>query len=82
MWRETKSEIQDVITEYFTQLFKMSSINGGLSQRKWVNQVSDEALIAEVTVEEVKTAVFQCIRISHKARMALIRHSFKHFGMW
>lgn len=59
--RETPEEIQEVITGYFSRLFTTSSLNGDLSQRETVERVTNEeneALMADITAEEVKTTVF------------------------
>lgn len=60
-WRQTGGEIQGVITKFFEQLFKSLGVDGKLSSRETVNQITDdenEALISDVTAEEVKEAVF------------------------
>lgn len=60
-WKETPTEIREVIEGYFSHLFIASNLDGKLSDREGVKQVSDldnENLIAEVTHEEVKQAVF------------------------
>ena len=60
-WRETPEEIQGIITEYFTQLFKSSGIDERLSTRESVSQITEaenELLMSVVTYEEVKNAVF------------------------
>lgn len=60
-WKETPDEIRKVIEEYFGPLFTASNLEGKLSERESVKQVSkedNENLMAEVTWEEVKYAVF------------------------
>lgn len=60
-WWEKPEEIQGVIIDYFTQLFKSSGIDGRLSSRESVNRITEdenEALLSVVTCEEVKDAVF------------------------
>lgn len=60
-WKETPEDIQEVVTNYFSQLFQSSTANGCLSSREMVNQITEtenEELIVEVTAEEVKEAVF------------------------
>lgn len=60
-WRETPAEIQDVIEGYFTRLFTVSNLDGRMSDREVVNRVSEldnDNLLAAVTKEEVKQAVF------------------------
>lgn len=61
IWKETAEEIQEVVNGYFTQLFKSTGGDGKLSERERVNRVTDEEneiLMAQVTKEEVKEAVF------------------------
>ncbi|XP_074346146.1 uncharacterized protein LOC141684909 [Apium graveolens] len=61
VWRETPEEIQVVIEEYFSAIFKASSVNGQLTEREEVQQVSESDnmnLISDVTEEEVKCVVF------------------------
>lgn len=60
-WRESQEEIQDVVTSYFAKLFKSTELDGKLSEREKVNQVTEEEnveLQAPVTLQEVKDAVF------------------------
>lgn len=60
-WKDTPGEIQEVIESYFTQLFSSTNMNGSLSGRDTVKQVSDEdnvELVKDVTEVEVKEAVF------------------------
>ncbi|XP_074347573.1 uncharacterized protein LOC141686437 [Apium graveolens] len=60
-WRESTEEIQVVIEDYFTELFSSSVLNGKLSEREEIKKISDEdnmEHMAEVTIEEVKAAVF------------------------
>lgn len=61
VWKETKQKVQEVVEEYFSQLFTASCRSGKLSDGEVVNQVSmteNNDLIAKVTLEEVKIAVF------------------------
>lgn len=60
-WQETTIGVQNVIEEYFTSLFMSSNTDGKLIEYESVTQVSgpaNKALMAEVTCEEVKGAVF------------------------
>lgn len=60
-WRESDVEIRNVIEDYFSQLFTASTLDGKLSEREIVKRIStadNEQLLAEVTYEEVKQAVF------------------------
>lgn len=60
-WVDTEDEIQGTITGYFSDLFKSSVVNGKLTDRETVNHISEVkngGLVAEVTTEEVKQAVF------------------------
>lgn len=60
-WKETPAEIQGVIESYFSRLFTTSNLDGRLSYREVVKQVSEkenEELVVEVTIEEVKNDVF------------------------
>lgn len=60
-WKETTQEIRAVVEGYFNQLFASANLGGNLSDRELVPQVTsreNEDLIAEVTMEEVKEAVF------------------------
>lgn len=60
-WQETIAGVQSVINEYFTELFMSLNTDGKLSEFEAVNQISatdNEALIAEITCEKVKAAVF------------------------
>ncbi|KAL8089304.1 hypothetical protein AgCh_038925 [Apium graveolens] len=59
--QEEKEDIQRVIEDYFSELFTTSNLQGSLSDREVVKQVSDlenEELLGEITCEEVKEAVF------------------------
>ncbi|XP_017251667.1 uncharacterized protein LOC108222250 [Daucus carota subsp. sativus] len=61
VWQETKGEIQGVVEDYFSRLFTSSNLQGKLSNREVVKQVSDvenAELHTEVTVAEVKDVVF------------------------
>lgn len=61
MWHETTEGIHGVIEEYFSQLFTSSNVDGKLSDREVVQQVSstdNETLIAPITPKELKDAVF------------------------
>lgn len=60
-WCETLEEIQVVIEDYFSTIFKASSVNEILTEREEVKQVSEYdnmGLISDITEEEVKFAVF------------------------
>lgn len=60
-WHEKPEEVQDIITNYFTRLFQTTWGTGCFSEREEVNQVTDiqnEALLSEITLAEVKEAVF------------------------
>lgn len=60
-WMETNEEIQQVIESYFTKLFTAETVDGKISDREMVRKISareNEALLAEVTPEEVKEAIF------------------------
>lgn len=60
-WCETGEQIQAVIENYFSTLFTATSLNGQLSQREEVGQVSlqdNMDLVLDVTEEEVRVAVF------------------------
>lgn len=60
-WKDTTEEIQEVITDYFANLFTCSAECGSLSHREKVEKITaeeNELLIAEVTAEEVKSAAF------------------------
>ncbi|XP_074323202.1 uncharacterized protein LOC141660140 [Apium graveolens] len=60
-WKDTDKEIQVVLEKYFGELFETSSLDGKLTDREWVNQVSDAEnmeLISEVIINEVKEVVF------------------------
>lgn len=60
-WKETTQEVCAIVEEYFNQLFTASHLGGRLLDREQVSQVTtreNEELIAEVTMEEVKMAVF------------------------
>lgn len=61
VWTETKQEIQEVVEAYFSQLFTASGGNGKLSDEEVVKHVSEaenKELMAKVTLEEVRSAVF------------------------
>ncbi|XP_074369678.1 uncharacterized protein LOC141711143 [Apium graveolens] len=61
VWQEEKEDIQRVIEDYFSELFTASNLQGSLSDREVVKQVSDlenEELLGEITGEEVKEAIF------------------------
>ncbi|XP_074374257.1 uncharacterized protein LOC141714646 [Apium graveolens] len=60
-WCETGEQIQGVIESYFSKLFTATSLNGQLSQRDEVSQISMQEnvdLVLDVTEEEVRDAVF------------------------
>lgn len=60
-WRETTEDVQDIIENYFSCLFKSSSINGRLTHNETVKPVTGdemEELITKITYEEVKAAAF------------------------
>ncbi|XP_074352278.1 uncharacterized protein LOC141691438 [Apium graveolens] len=60
-WKETTEEIQEVIEDYFSKLFTAQTTDGKLSHRERVSRVTasdNEALLAEITPEEVKEAAF------------------------
>lgn len=57
---ESEEEIQDVVIQYFSNLFQASCVDGKLSERERVNLVTEEenmVLSAGITPEEVKNAV-------------------------
>lgn len=61
IWQETPEAIHGVVEEYFSQLFTSSNVDGNLSDREDIQKISEtenEELIAPITAEEVKTAVF------------------------
>lgn len=71
-WKSTSEGMQQVIEDYFVQLFKSESLNESLTEREVVQQVTAEDnlnLVKEITEEEIKEADFQCIRTNHQARM-------------
>lgn len=50
-----------MVEKYFSELFKASSLDGKLSLREYVTQVSENenmGLISDITTEEVTEAVF------------------------
>lgn len=60
-WKETEKEIQNVVTDYFSQVFQSSGTSGSLSEREKVCTVTEEQnndLVDVITPEEVKEAVF------------------------
>ncbi|KAL8118653.1 hypothetical protein AgCh_016247 [Apium graveolens] len=60
-WKETEEEIQGVITNYYAEVFQTLGLNGKLSDREIVNQVTEDEnanLVAKITYEEVRSAVF------------------------
>lgn len=60
-WIESDEDVQGVVTNYFSNLFMSSCLNGKLSYREEVNQVTEMEnmeLGAEVMAEEVHNAVF------------------------
>lgn len=60
-WTESDDDVQGVVTNYFSNLFMSSCLNGKLSYREEVNQVTEMEnmeLGAEVMAEEVHNAVF------------------------
>lgn len=61
IWKETKSEVHEVITDYFSDLFCAGEISEGLTAKGTVRIVSMEQnnnLIEPVTDDEVKRAIF------------------------
>lgn len=61
VWKENKDELQQIITEYFEDLFKASGVDGSLSDREVVNHVTleqNQRLMRPVNGEEVQKAVF------------------------
>lgn len=61
VWRETKQEVHEVVQEYFSHMFIISNRGGKLSDHENVNRVSErnnDALITQVTLEEVKAVIF------------------------
>ncbi|KAL8089279.1 hypothetical protein AgCh_038904 [Apium graveolens] len=61
VWRENKDDIQNVIITYFTQLFTTAGMTSKLMDREKVKQITEEEnvqLLSELTLEEVKEAVF------------------------
>lgn len=60
-WKEDREDIQNIVTEYFEDLFQASATAGELSEEEKVNQVTDaqnRELEKPITREEVKNAVF------------------------
>ncbi|XP_074328042.1 uncharacterized protein LOC141665954 [Apium graveolens] len=60
-WQDTPEGIRNIIESYFVDLFQASCVDGRLSEHEVVKQVStyeNEELMREISVEEVKTAVF------------------------
>lgn len=60
-WKETNEEIQEAIENYFSKLFTGKTLDERLSDREMVKTISasdNEALLAEITSEEVKEAAF------------------------
>lgn len=60
-WKERPEDIQDVVTNFFSQLFQSSMANGRLSDREMVKTISEtenNELVTEITDMEVKEAVF------------------------
>ncbi|XP_074378461.1 uncharacterized protein LOC141719998 [Apium graveolens] len=61
VWQESTEGIHGAIEGHFSQLFESTNIDGKLTERETVQQISDienEDLIAPITVEEVKNTVF------------------------
>lgn len=61
MWKRSDDEIQEVITEYFDQIFQTGGVDEGLMEEEHVRSVTDEQnenLLMHVSCEEVKKAVF------------------------
>ena len=60
-WKEEEQEIQEIITDYFAELFTSSGSVGNLSSREKVGCVTEEQnneLLQPISREEVKDAVF------------------------
>ena len=60
-WKEEEQEIQEIITDYFAELFTSSGSAGNLSSREKVGCVTEEQnneLLQPISREEVKDAVF------------------------
>ncbi|XP_074328260.1 uncharacterized protein LOC141666166 [Apium graveolens] len=60
-WIDNVQGIQEIITDYFSDLFRSSTLGGLFSEREKVNSVTDEQnaqLLAPITNDEVKDAVF------------------------
>lgn len=60
-WKENEEDIQGIIVDYFTELFKRSEEVEGLTDQERVKQVTEEQnemLGEKITEEEVKVAVF------------------------
>ncbi|KAL8108439.1 hypothetical protein AgCh_024775 [Apium graveolens] len=62
VWREGREEIQNIITQYFDELFQASGTSGELTDKEVVNGVTEEhncELHKPITYEEVKKALFE-----------------------
>lgn len=60
-WKEENEDVQSIITEYFSTLFKSSVVDGRLSVEESIASVSEEQnanLLLPFRDEEIKTAVF------------------------
>lgn len=60
-WKETNTEVQGVIVDYFSDLFKTQLMASGLTEHERVGSITVEQnrkLEASITSEEVKIAVF------------------------
>lgn len=67
-WKEEETQIQDIVVEYFDNLFTSTmDVEEVLTPREVVNQVTTEQnkeLMQCVTHEELKKAVFSCTQAS------------------
>lgn len=60
-WKENDDDIQEVIIDYFSNLFKTSTDTNGLTEREKVHIFTDEQntnLGAPIMSEEVRTIIF------------------------
>lgn len=65
MWKEDREDIQQIVTEYFEELFQASPIAGELTDRERVHRVTDKQnyeLEKPITREEVKKSVYAMYR--------------------
>lgn len=73
--------MQRVIVEYFSNLFQTSITNDTLSDREKVHKISEELnkdLVAPITSEEVKAAVFTIRLKNHRESVVLTQHFSRH----